>query len=185
MDLCLAWLYNCRLLYLHHWKNRSYIPHLFPRCLQSQFWDLGSSVARVQSCSDGMHLVWCPSLDWWRMCPSHDLCYRKCNSRISQRSIHLLNRHVSGLASKISLTVFLTLGLLQETSSRSSYFGSALFRPFGSLCTRSAICSLSKPTLFRQQVSVSSSGQSFVLRALDQSSTRLEAPTALSLLGEW
>jgi hypothetical protein len=84
MVVCLAWIHHRRLLRLPYRKNRSNLPHLFPRYFQGQFWNLGCSVARFQSRSNGLHLVRGSSLDWGRMCSTHDLCNCKWNSGIGQ-----------------------------------------------------------------------------------------------------
>ena len=63
LALCLDWLPDLRWIYRFDWKNWSNIPHSFPCCKQSFFWNLGQFMAGVQSCWHGMCLVRRTSLD--------------------------------------------------------------------------------------------------------------------------
>lgn len=57
-------IHNCRILHLFDWSYWCNISHLLPRHLSLVIWCMGFSVARLQSSSNGLHLVRRAVMDW-------------------------------------------------------------------------------------------------------------------------
>jgi hypothetical protein len=72
--------YIARLLYrsllrVHDRSNRCHLPYFFP-CRQSRIlWSLGCFMARIQPCSNGLHLVRRAGVDWRYLRLPNDTLY--------------------------------------------------------------------------------------------------------------
>lgn len=177
------------MLCLHDGSHRCYLPHLLSRCQSLFVRHLGCPLACLQSCGHGLHLVRSTSMDWWYLRLPYDPLYMEQLARcmFPFKPLHLLLTPFRLKRKDPAAFPMAYLALAQPLLilSRSSCSGRDHFPSYIRQSTKFAICSLLRRTSYQQLELPSSSGLSFVPRALVPSFTRRAPHQALRSHGSW